>query len=242
MLSNLPKLNHACSLTIGSFDGVHLGHQMLLQRMQETSLPAVVITFANHPSEVFAQAVPQLICTLQHRIQLLKRYGATHVACIPFTRDLASLSAEEFLCIVSERVPFKALVLGEGASFGRNREGTEKRVNELAASLEFEALYLKKNTLGGVPISSGRIRTLIAEGNLQEAAQCLGRPYSILLPAHESNHLPLFGLSLPPTGNYPVHYLWKDTESKGTVYVDRGRGEIVLDAAQPKHCVEVLFQ
>lgn len=207
----IPVLTQPCGLTIGSFDGVHLGHQALLKRLRE-KLPAdgilVVFTFSNHPAHHFASHTPlPLICPPLQKAKLLAEYGADMVILIPFTADFSQILFDQFLSRLKEKLGFTQLVLGTGATFGRYKEGNEENVKRIAPKLGFEAEYLPKLTLQGAPISSGRIRSLIAQGALHEVQTYLGRPYSLLghlRPHNQYYSLTATGLCLPPEGVYPV--------------------------------------
>lgn len=211
-LNTVPSLDHTCGLTIGSFDGVHLGHQMLLKHLR-AKLPSkglvCVFTFSNHPSHLFTPQSPlPLICPPLQKMKLLETYGVDIAFLIPFTAEFAQISYEEFLKQMHQRLNFSHLALGAGATFGKNREGNEMNVKQLAQKRGFEVDYLPKFLVNGVPVSSRRIRTLISEGKFLETKECLGRPYSLTGSLHrEKNHhsLHLPGICLPPKGAYPVH-------------------------------------
>jgi riboflavin kinase/FMN adenylyltransferase len=145
-IAEIPKMPTPCGLTIGSFDGVHLGHQYLLKHLRSRVGPSgsiAVLTFRNHPSHVLThrpQATP--LCTLEEKIDLLEKAGVNLLILLSFTPTLAQLSYEQFLRSLHAHYPFSHLVLGKGASFGKNREGTESRITALGQSLGFQAEYL----------------------------------------------------------------------------------------------------
>lgn len=160
-LEEIPPFSSPIALTIGVFDGVHAGHRFLLEEMKKKGSVAV-LTFSNHPSEVLrGKQVPSL-CPLDERLERLRVAGVDLAIVLPFTLDLASESYDTFLKNVQKHLPFSFLVLGEGASFGKGNLGTQKTICKL--DLGFEAIYLKKCTHEGAPISSQRIRDLLVQG------------------------------------------------------------------------------
>lgn len=179
-LEELPYLASPCALTIGNFDGVHLGHQAILNRSREL-LPCdgivAVVTFSNHPSQLFSpENQTQMIYPIEKKISLLQEHGADLILSLPFSQKIAELPFDVFLRNLHDHLHFSFLVLGTGSSFGKNREGDETKVKKLSEELGFTAEYLSKIKVGGIPVSSGRIRSLLTSSNFIEAADCLGRP------------------------------------------------------------------
>ncbi len=172
-------------LTIGNFEGVHLGHQALLQIMiarKKKRESIVVITFENHPKTVFAPDTPTLrLTTLDHKLQLLSAYGVDATVLLPFTKDLAAKTYQEFLQQVQSAIPFRHLVLGKGATMGKNREGNEENIKTFSQKASFSVEYVEKTMVEDQIISSNRIRSTITQGNLEQAAKLLGRPLSYLI-------------------------------------------------------------
>lgn len=175
-LQDIPPLPTPIALTIGTYDGVHLGHQYLFQELKKYGT-AAVLTFSNHPAEVLhPHTAPPLIDTLDQKIRRLENNGIDLAIILPFTSELSSLSYDTFLKQVREHLPFTHLILGEGAVIGHQAQGTEKNIRALAKELDFEAIYLPKFTLDGEVISSRKIRQLIETGNFEQAFNLLGRP------------------------------------------------------------------
>ncbi len=210
-LADLPSPSEPCGLTIGSFDGVHLGHQALLKHLR-SKLPKngvlAVLTFLNHPTHLFTPDQPMfLICPPLQKVKHLADCGADIVCLIPFTLEFAKTSFREFLHTLKKQLNFSYLALGTGATFGKNKEGDEPNVRKLASTFAFEVDYLPKTLVQGVPVSSGRIRSSIVQGALQEVQECLGRPYSLMGRLKKENGffcLFLPGICLPPEGIYTV--------------------------------------
>ena len=181
------------ALTIGVFDGVHLGHQLLLSHLKKTSYRALALTFSNHPSKILRESSPPLLTSLPLKLALLKQHGADEVLSIPFTREIADLPFVEFLA----PYPIRHLILGEDATFGKGCLGTTEALRHLGLKRNFTVHSLPKLHRGKKPISSSLIRALIAQGRLIEAEELLGRPYCFL-------STDLSDLCLPPDGEYPV--------------------------------------
>lgn len=226
-IEEIPRLPLPCTLTIGSFDGLHLGHLALLRRLREhaTSNGSIaVFTFANHPAHLLNNRSPlPLLSTPEHKLLLLEQAGVDLVVLQEFTPDFAAQTYAQFLEKMSMYFPFSYLVLGEGATLGKNRQGDQKAIKELGKKWNFEAEYLPKISYEGSPISSGRIRACIQQGNLEEAAALLGRPYSLYGIFHAESHrkgsLFLAGLCTLPAGRYAVAILHKGKHFQGTAEI-----------------------
>jgi len=203
-LSPPQRLPHKKSwtITIGNFDGVHLGHRYLLSQAKKRSDALAVITFRNHPLTVLKNITIPSLASLDHKLLLLKRAHVNLTFALEFSYQLASLTAKEFLTEIKRCISFDRLVLGEGAVFGKNRDGTETEVKKIAKELNFHVEYVPKFCFGGEPISSRRIRDKIVQGELSEASLLLGRRYSLFVPC--SPHISLSGFCLPPAGSYLV--------------------------------------
>ncbi len=162
-------------LAIGSFDGVHLGHRTLLARAlalaRERHLPLLVYTF-DPPTKVFTQGAP-VLSTLSEKAELLSSAGAEIVLAVPFNATFAQRTKEAFLAELATLEP-AAIVVGEDFRFGRGRAGGPE---DLAALAPTEAVPLLK--LGGEPVKSSRIRTLLEAGDVEAARLLLGYPYRV---------------------------------------------------------------
>lgn len=200
--------SRSCALTIGSFDGVHLGHQKILEAMRERVGPEGTIcacTFTNHPTHVLPGRNPvPLIFSKELKLLVLSKLGVDITYCIPFDKELAALSYEDFLRKMMKACPFDYLILGVGASIGRRREGTPDKLIQLGKTMGFACEFIEKKKVGEETISSNTIRKLIQGGNLARAAEFLGHPFMIEceIKDKEVSVSPL--ICLPPDGNYPV--------------------------------------
>ncbi len=180
-------------LTIGVFDGVHRGHQILLGHLGEQS---IAVTFSNHPSEILKGVSPLRLSSLRLKIALLKEFGVKKVIAIPFTEELSNLTFDAFL----EPYPIRHLILGEGAAFGKEGLGNADALRTLGLRRGFTVQTIQKLCLADQPISSSRIRTLILDGKLTEAESLLGRPYCF----EYDPLIPDLNIALPPDGSYNV--------------------------------------
>lgn len=171
-LKEIPPLDGPIALTIGTFDGVHAGHRFLFQEMKKRG-KAAVITFSNHPSEVLLHAAPTTLCSLEERLKRMEEAGIDLAIVIPFTRKLSREPYDIFLKKIKQRLPFSFLILGKGSAFGKGNLGNEDRITILQDDLDFKAIYLQKQTHEDSPISSQRIRDLLAQGEEQKAKTLL---------------------------------------------------------------------
>ena len=173
-------------VTSGTFDGVHLGHQKILNRLkevaQETGGESVVITFYPHPRAVVStdnQKV-SLLTTIEEKIELLETTGIDHLLIIPFTREFSELSSEEFIQkILIETIGTKTLVIGYDHRFGRNREGSFEYLKTHAEKYGFVIEEIARQDIDHLTVSSTRIRQALVEGNIPTANHFLGRDYAI---------------------------------------------------------------
>jgi riboflavin kinase/FMN adenylyltransferase len=160
------------ALTIGTFDGVHLGHRALLKHLLSLSSHTTVLTFSNHPLDVLNPSkAPQLLTPLPLKLELLEKCGIHAVIAIPFTQAFASLTYDALLAHFS----LTHLLLGAGSVFGRNREGTPANLLRLAQARGFILEYIQKTTWESQPISSQRIRSALAIGDRETAERLLGQ-------------------------------------------------------------------
>lgn len=182
----LPPDLAGTACTVGTFDGVHRGHQLVLERLAERAkargLPAVLVTFDPHPLEVVNPAAAPALLTLgDEKSEILAESPLDYVVVLPFTKALARLEAAEFVDVVlRERLGVRELLIGHDHGFGRARSGDADVLRTLGDARGF-AVGMVEAVEGsdGRPISSTTIRRAIAGGDLERAADGLGRPYSI---------------------------------------------------------------
>lgn len=172
-------------LTLGNFDGVHLGHQsifrMLMERAREKNGTSVVYTFVPHPLRVIApERAPRLLTTYKDKIKLIEEIGVDVVICTNFTRDFANISAEDFVKeILCKRLGVKEIFIGANYLFGKSRKGSPELLKRLGKECGFTVTVIEEIKIQNSTLSSSRIRTLIAKGKVDEAAKYLGRLYSV---------------------------------------------------------------
>jgi len=172
-------------LTLGVFDGLHLGHQLIMKTVVERA-PAVgavptVITFDPHPRAVLhPESAPPLLQTFDQKIEAFGVLGIEQTIVVRFTKEFASIRAEEFLTeIVMERLHAKEVYLGKGFAFGHNREGNIDLLRKLGTKLGFVAGEVPEVRLRERRVSSSKIRELLSRGQVNLARRMLGRPYGV---------------------------------------------------------------
>ncbi len=184
-LHNLRPSHRGCVATIGSFDGVHLGHQAILQQLQQVAnackLPSVVIIFEPQPHEFFAgDKAPARLMRLREKVQALLAAGVNRVLCLQFNDALRRLSAEAFVeKVLIEGLGIKHLVVGDDFRFGCDRRGDFALLRTIGSQRGFSVTDTVTLEVGGERVSSTRIRQLLEQGDFASAEQLLGKPYSI---------------------------------------------------------------
>lgn len=168
------------AVTIGNFDGVHLGHQAMINQLKdlaaEQNLKTVVMIFEPQPLEFFkSYDAPPRISSLREKVEYLTELGVDYIAIAKFDNAFRSLSAEAFADILKYKLNTKSLVLGEDHHFGKNRQGNSQFLRDYG----FHVTDLQNVEVNGERVSSTLIRETLQAGNLARAAQLLGRPYSI---------------------------------------------------------------
>ena len=173
-------LPHPSAVTIGVYDGVHLGHQHVLKSLAASGLPVVVITFGNHPVEVIDRgASPDLLTSLDRRIEILAEFGVSTTAVIDFDDNFRRMSAEEFieeLLVATFRA--KRVAVGRGFRFGYKQAGDIALMRALGERHHFDVEDVEIFE-EGVPVRSTVIRALLSEGDAAAAARLLGRPHRL---------------------------------------------------------------
>ena len=172
-------------LTIGNFDGVHLGHQALIRQVvreaRETGLRGDLLTFHPHPQSVLRADPPPMLTTLPLRLRLFEELGLDAAHIVPFTREFALKSARSFVVEdLLTRFRVRKLIIGYDFHFGRNREGSAELLRQLSSEHGFAFEVFPAVSLGGEKVSSSRIRAALAEADFAAAERLLGRPYSVL--------------------------------------------------------------
>ncbi|MFI6696713.1 bifunctional riboflavin kinase/FAD synthetase [Streptomyces sp. NPDC050433] len=188
-LEDIPQDWGRSVVTIGSYDGVHRGHQLIVgrtvERARELGVPSVVVTFDPHPSEVVRPGThPPLLAPHHRRGELMAELGVDAVLVLPFTAEFSELSPAEFIVkVLVDKLHASAVIEGPNFRFGHRAAGNVAFLAELGATYDYEVevidLYVTGAAGGGEPFSSTLTRRLIAEGDVDGAAEILGRPHRV---------------------------------------------------------------
>ena len=173
-------------VTVGMFDGLHLGHQHILDVLKEEAatrgLEPMVITFDKHPRQVLEPAVmaPLLLTSNAERIELIRQYGINQIEILPFTQSLADMTACQFFVKhLVNQLHIAALVLGYDNTFGNKQSNDFEQLEPLAVEYGVDVVHANPIMYEELAISSSRIRKALQSGNLQGTNNMLGRPYSL---------------------------------------------------------------
>ena len=244
IIEDIKKIDHpykSAVITIGNFDGVHIGHHQALfnqviEKARALQGTSIVMTFEPHPIRVLKQNNhPPLITLYEQKAELIAKAGIDILICIPFTLEFASIPAKEFVEeILVKRIGMKAVIVGEDYTFGKNREGTLDLLKTYGKRIGFEVIVVRKiqtsNNSEG-KISSTRIRELISEGRVAEARKLLGRHYQIRgavmrgrdrggrLLGFPTANINLYDELSPKTGVYAVTVECKGSKYKGVANI-----------------------
>ena len=180
---NLRPRHRGCVATIGNFDGVHLGHQMVLGQVAikaaELGLPSQVITFEPLPLEYFAgKNAPARLTRFREKVQALQRFSVDRLLCLRFNRALAMLSAERFITqILVQGLGIRYLVVGDDFRFGKERRGDFAMLQEAGRTHGYTTVNIPTFEIDGQRVSSTRVRQALEAGRMADAEKLLGRPY-----------------------------------------------------------------
>lgn len=173
-------------VTIGTFDGVHLGHQAIFKEMRQladqVNGETVVVTFHPHPRQVLAIGTEKLrfICSQEEKLKKFEEFGIDNVVIIPFTKEFASTPSDEFIKdYIIERIHPAVIVVGYDHHFGKNRMGDFQMLNDLGAKYGFKTVQVEAQDINEVAVSSTKIRNFLWTGNVKAANELLGYPYSV---------------------------------------------------------------
>ncbi len=176
------------AVTIGAYDGVHLGHRALLRdlsaRAAAAGLSTVVVTFDRHPASVVRpDSAPKQLTSLEQKLELLADCGIDRTLVVPFDAARAAESAEEFVEeVLVDQLAARLVVVGEDFHFGHGRRGNVELLRRLGAAHGFEVVGVGLTGDEAEPVSSTRIRLLLADGDVEGAARLLGRPHEVRGP------------------------------------------------------------
>lgn len=219
---SLSGFSRGTVLTIGAFDGVHLGHGGIVRSLQDKSvehgLPAVAVTFYPDPAQYFRpQQAPPQIMSLREKTGALLGSGVDAVVCLPFNEETRCMTAADFVRrLLVEKLGAKYVIVGDDFRFGAGREGDFELLRQLGSELGFVAERAETHEYGGERVSSTRLRKLLQQGELEEAEHLLGRPFEIcgrVVRGHQlgrdlgfpTANIPLRRQSVPLSGIFAVH-------------------------------------
>lgn len=172
-------------ITLGNFDGVHLGHQKILkktiQRAQALGVPSLLYTFNPHPLQVLRpEEAPPSITTFEEKVRIIERIGIDYLVCEHFTRQYAEQPPEEFIKnIICDRIHPCEIVIGHDYAFGKNRKGSVELLRKMGEIFHFKVLVIDNITIKNIPVRSTTVRRLITLGKVSLAEKLLGRPYCL---------------------------------------------------------------
>ena len=223
-IDGLAEIPGPVVIAAGVFDGMHLGHRMVLETAQRESqklaATAVALTFDPHPATVLRpDSVPGLLTPTLYKLRLMERMGFTHALVLTFDKDFAALQAEDFVEQLGAAAnPLAGICIGEGWTFGNQRRGNIDLLRQLGREKNFFTCEVPPVRIDGMVISSTMIRMALSEGRLADAAQLLGRDHTIAGPVlrgaglgrqigFPTANLATDHLQLPPDGVYAVEVL-----------------------------------
>ncbi|MER6053286.1 bifunctional riboflavin kinase/FAD synthetase (plasmid) [Streptomyces sp. BHT-5-2] len=188
-LEDIPEGWGRSVVTIGSYDGVHRGHQLIIgravARARELGVPAVVVTFDPHPSEVVRPGThPPLLAPHHRRAELMAELGVDAVLVLPFTKEFSQLAPADFVVkVLVDKLHAQVVVEGPNFRFGHKAKGTVESLGELGRTYDYTVevidLFERGTAGGGEPFSSTLVRRLVAEGDVTGAREVLGRPHRV---------------------------------------------------------------
>ncbi|ASG02913.1 bifunctional riboflavin kinase/FAD synthetase [Vibrio anguillarum] len=207
-IHNIKPQHHGCVLTIGNFDGVHLGHQQVLKQVSKKAqllgLPSVVMTFEPQPLELFAKHnAPARLTRLRDKFVQLNKQSVDRLLCVNFNQHFANLTAEAFIRdLLVTQLGVKFLVIGDDFCFGKNRQGNFSMLQQAGQQFGFEVVSTHSFCLQQQRVSSTAIRNALASDDLVLAKQMLGRDYGI---SGRVSHGQKLGRTIGfPTANIPL--------------------------------------
>jgi len=251
-ISQLNQLRGPLFLAIGVFDGVHRGHQAVIstsaQHAQAAEGTSVVVTFDPHPAKVLRpRDAPHLLTATEHKIALIRALGVSHLLIIEFNREFAITSPEDFVQqLVTHSKPLREICVGHEWSFGKDRRGNLGLLKTLGAHFDFNVVGIPPVMVHGTVVSSTAIRQAVEAGSLANAAEMLGRDYTILGAVTRGDQVgkkigfPTANLSahseqFPPNGVYLAEAWFEGVLYHGVVNlgyrptVSRGKSQRLLE-------------
>jgi riboflavin kinase/FMN adenylyltransferase len=184
-LETIPESFRECAVTVGNFDGVHIGHREILRQViaiaAGSGWTSAAVTFDPHPTKLVApQRAPRLLTTVEERARLIEQQGIDCALILPFSHEIANLTPEQFVRrVLVDRLHARAVLVGENFRFGHQAAGTWRDLEDLGAKYGFSVQVVSPVFWRRTLISSSEIRRLIESGSVSRACRMLGRPYSL---------------------------------------------------------------
>ena len=234
--ARLPNDGRGTVVTVGSFDGVHLGHREVLaeiaRRAERSNRRSLLVTFEPHPLEIVnPPAAPALLTLAHERRELLAQTDLDIAVFMEFTRALSQFPPEAFVHLLLDRFQMRELVIGHDHGFGRGRSGGEGLLRRLGTALGFQVDVVPEVDVDGRPVSSTLVRRSVAGGDLETARRLLGRDYALTAPVVTGAargrrigyrtvnlELPDRRKLLPPDGVYAAWVEWRGGASGGMLH------------------------
>lgn len=244
-INDFIKLNNAV-VTIGTFDGVHLGHQKIIQKLIEKAKQikgeTVVLTFFPHPRMILhpEDSNLKMINTMAEKAMLLEKLGVDHLIITPFTRDFSNLKPEEYIKeMLIQKIGMKALVIGYDHRFGKDRKGGLAELQQFSAVYDYQIDEIPEQDINDLAISSTRIRKALAKGDVDAANELMGHPFSLTGKVIKGDQI---GRTLGyPTANLFIEESYKLIPSDGIYAVEveikdsRNKNQVIENPFQPEN-------
>jgi len=223
------------AITVGNFDGVHMGHEQVLAETRGHALrargPTIVVTFEPHPRAVlFPEEAPRRLCHVHERLQYLKQAGTDAVLLLEFSRDMAAWSADKFSHMLFDTFAFRHIHVGYDFAFGHDRQGHVETLRQLGDEMGFTVSEAAAFAMLGSVVSSSRIRSAVEAADFNLVTQLLGRDYAIVgevlhgdkrgrIMNFPTANIDVADLVHPPTGIYAVRVKTEERHWLGAAYL-----------------------
>jgi riboflavin kinase/FMN adenylyltransferase len=236
-LSNLPKADNTI-LTLGIFDGVHLGHKKIFEKLKKKAASSncrnLIITFSPHPRNVInGKGEIMLLTTTEEKIKLFEEIGIENLLILNFTKEFSQLSSEKFFKdYIIEKIGIKEIIVGYDHHFGKGRSGDINTLRKMGIEFGFEVTTVEPFKINDEAVNSTKIRKALSEGNIKTASTFLGRKYSfngIVIEGDKRGRQLGFPTAniriddeeklLPALGIYAVEFMFDDEKHKGLLSI-----------------------
>lgn len=231
-LENIKRSFKRPVVTIGNFDGVHLGHQRIFERVKQESLrlgaESIVITFEPHPLKILSpQNFVPILTPFKMKMKFIEEAGIETALCIQFSSSFSKISAQEFIkTILVEKLNIKKIIIGYNYQFGNDKKGDVKTLLEAGRSFNFETEVIEALKIDNIVVSSSKIRELIKNGDIEKASRLLGRDYIIIGKVIKGSgrgvsigfptaNIEMSDQLYPKRGVYAVRVLWNNEKFNG---------------------------